>query len=447
MVNVGPDITIRAGEPMMLQAQSNSPTPVTWQQTAGPDVRWLAGAGASRSFIAPGVMQATPLSFTATADGVSDTLTATIEPCSQGNDALFEECLAPMAGGFLAYESSTRQGQRFHYENSGDHHVQWQWVDSGDSNHGRVLEVSWNANDPNGSEEARGWFGLAVAGLGATEGADLSRYATGALSFDLRLTYHEQPSNAAPFIAKMECIHPCSSSEIPLAGAHQSFEWQTYTLPIAQLINSGLDITRVNHAFVIQPDWFNQDHRLTLQIDNIRLSEDYNAPGNEGCPANGAISYTLNQAANPTADQREAYALITTAMDTAVQNYNCYTNLARHLTVQYNPDVATADGSTNGNIRFGSRASMHPVTAMHEIAHTFGAGGAASFRALVVDGVFTGQTATAKLREISGNPNEQLKSDGTHFWPHGLNYIQEGETQQDLINHCLMVEAIYQDIR
>ena len=443
-IDAGPDMTIRAGEVVNLQAQSNSNSAITWQQTSGPDVRWLAGGS---SFIAAGVNQTTALTFRASNAAGSDTLTATVEPCQQDSEMLFGDCLAPLTGGFLAYESSERQGQLFHYENTGDFHVQWQWVDSGDGDHGRVLEVNWNANDPNNSETARGWFGLAMAGLGATEGADLSRYANGALSFDMRLAYHEQPSTAAPFIAKIECIHPCASSEIPLAGAHQSFEWQTYTLPIAQLIASGLDIDRVNHVFVIQPDWFNQQQRLTIQLDNIRLTPEYTAPGNEGCPANGAVSYTLNQAANPTADQREAYALITTAMDAAVQNYNCYTNLARHLTVQYNPDVATADGSTNGNIRFGSRASMHPVTAMHEIAHTFGAGGAASFRALVVDGIFTGPIATAKVREIAGNNTEQLKSDGTHFWPHGLNYIHEGGTQQDLINHCLMVEAIYQDIR
>jgi hypothetical protein len=88
---------------------------------------------------------------------------------------------------------------------------------------------------------------------------------------------------------------------------------------------------------------------------------------------------------------------------------------------------------------------MHPVTAMHEIAHVFGVG-ATKFRTLISGGVFTGPKATAKLREISGVAADQIKTDGTHFWPHGLNYISEGKTQQDLINHCNVVQAMVADL-
>jgi hypothetical protein len=107
--------------------------------------------------------------------------------------------------------------------------------------------------------------------------------------------------------------------------------------------------------------------------------------------------------------------------------------------------VQTADGNTNGAIRFGSRASMHHVTAMHEIAHTFGVG-FAKFKSLIQNGVFTGRLTTAKAREISGDAGVQIKSDGTHFWPYGLNYVSEGRTQQDLTDHCLIVQAIVEDL-
>src|SRR5690606_35520157 len=137
-------------------------------------------------------------------------------------------------------------------------------------------------------------------------------------------------------------------------------------------------------------DWFNQEQNVTVQIDNIRLTKNYTPPDpGEGCIARGNVTYTLARAANPTADQRDAYNLISAAMDTAVKNYNCYTNLSRHLNVSYNPSVATADDSTNGSIRFGSRASMHHVTAMHEIAHVFGVG-FTDFRALLQNAIYTG---------------------------------------------------------
>lgn len=401
-------------------------------------------------FVAPDVRQPTSLQFelVATAGGIqaSDTVTVDVQPCAAGGETLFDDCIAPGFGPWLAYESSERTGQLFHYAGEGDYHVQWRPVDSGDSARGTVMEIRWNANDPNHQENGRGWFGLALPGNAATAGADLSAYLDGAISFDMRLIYHGQPNAAAPFIFKMECVHPCVSAELPIREGHTSFDWQTHTYTVRELVASGLNLSKVNHVFVIQPDWFNQEQDVTVQIDNIRLSTRYTPPPPiDGCPARGNVTYSLARAANPNADEQEAYRLITTAMDTAVENYNCYTNLSRHLNVSYNPGVATADGSTNGSIRFGSRASMHHVTAMHEVAHTFGVG-FAKFKSLIQNGVFTGPITTAKAREISGDSSLQIKSDGTHFWPYGLNYISEGRTQQDLIDHCVIVQAIVQDL-
>src|SRR5512142_611986 len=77
-----------------------------------------------------------------------------------------------------------------------------------------------------------------------------------------------------------------------------------------------------------------------------------------GCPVTGHITYTLNRAANPTADQSAAYALITTAMDQALGVYNCYANVTKALSVSYDPSVSTADGNFNGSIRFGAKNTM-----------------------------------------------------------------------------------------
>lgn len=165
------------------------------------------------------------------------------------------------------------------------------------------------------------------------------------------------------------------------------------------------------------------------------------------CPAEGHVTYTLDRAPNPTPDQQSAYEAITAAMDHAVEYYNCYTNIEKELFVSYNPDVQTADGNVNGSIRFGSRASMQFVTAAHEIAHTVGIA-YYGFADLAPDDtkIWTGPIAVAKLREITGDPAAVLYADNTHFWPYGLNYETEYESEADLINHCLMVVAIRADL-
>ncbi len=163
------------------------------------------------------------------------------------------------------------------------------------------------------------------------------------------------------------------------------------------------------------------------------------------CPMTGSVTYTLVQAARPNAQQQAAYDAITEAMDTAVEYYNCYTDIEKELRVQYEPSVPTADGNVNGSIRFGSQASMNHITAMHEIAHTVGIGSGA-FGALVVNGIFTGVEATNQLREITGNPGDELHADSMHFWPYGLNYTSEVTSTDDLVNHCKMVVAIRRDM-
>jgi len=163
------------------------------------------------------------------------------------------------------------------------------------------------------------------------------------------------------------------------------------------------------------------------------------------CPASGSVRYSLVRVAAPSAEQSAAYERIARAMDTAIAKYNCYTNLSRSLRVEYVPSVATADGNTNGNIRFGAQASMNFVTAMHEIGHTFGVGGS-EFKSRVRDGRFDGPVATAEIRRLSGKADELVHSDGTHFWPYGLNYEREYERESDAEAHCQMVVAIRTDL-
>jgi hypothetical protein len=164
------------------------------------------------------------------------------------------------------------------------------------------------------------------------------------------------------------------------------------------------------------------------------------------CTPTGHVTYTLAKAANPTADQKSAYDAITCAMDGAVAYYNCNTTITKQLNVTYNPDVPTADGAYNGSVRFGGRDYMECATGMHEIAHAVGVGTAPKWSTYSVGGVFTGETAIAQLRAITGIKDDVVHSDTQHFWPYGLNYASEAKSTADLIDHCLMVTAIRKDL-
>lgn len=158
------------------------------------------------------------------------------------------------------------------------------------------------------------------------------------------------------------------------------------------------------------------------------------------------VTYTLHKSANPTADEQDAYKRITTVMDSAVKLYNTYSNLSKFINVYYAPGVPTAEASSNGDLRFGeNRSYMVVPTAMHEMAHTMGVGTTSEYAATCVDGVFRNDKVQAKLREMDG-PNAELHCDRQHIWPYGLNQASEAKSEQDLINHVILVETIYQQL-
>lgn len=162
--------------------------------------------------------------------------------------------------------------------------------------------------------------------------------------------------------------------------------------------------------------------------------------------AQGNVTYTLHKSTNPTEDELDAYAKIEAAMDSATYLYNKYTTLSKKINVYYNTGVPTAEANFDGVISFGSnRSYMVVITAMHEMGHVFGVGTTNEYKNMIVDGVFTGPLATAKIKEIDGE-GALVKGDGTHFWPYGLNYSSEVKSEEDLIRHCLIVDALYKDL-
>lgn len=152
----------------------------------------------------------------------------------------------------------------------------------------------------------------------------------------------------------------------------------------------------------------------------------------------GQLTWTLTSTGVPA----DVQTRITNAMNAACARYNAGANWpARTLTVEYNTGVPTADGSTNGNIRFGSNASYQAVrTAMHEIGHTYGVGLSSGWNANISGGLFVGTIAVDAIRSFDG-PNAVINTGGGHFWPYGLNYDNEW-SEANAYRHVKMIWAM-----
>jgi hypothetical protein len=168
------------------------------------------------------------------------------------------------------------------------------------------------------------------------------------------------------------------------------------------------------------------------------------APAPREQVAAATITWTLERASKPTADQQAAYTLITSAMNAAVARYNNLSDLGKSITVRYDTGVPTADGNLNGTIRFGgNRSYMTERTALHEIAHTIGVGTSSGWSSLGGSGTWAGAQATALVRQFDGS-SAKLSTGGGHFWPYGLNYENEfSGTAAD--RHVQIVAAMVRD--
>jgi hypothetical protein len=156
-----------------------------------------------------------------------------------------------------------------------------------------------------------------------------------------------------------------------------------------------------------------------------------------------AITWKLQKAPNPTADQADAYRRIEKAMTLAVARYR---KLAKRpnkaIKVTYTPGVKTADSNIGGNLRFGgNKAFMNERTALHEISHTLGIGLTKTWdRRCKANNWPT----AGKLLKTWDGPNAKINCGGQHIWPYGLNY--DGEMSETNANrHCQLIDAMLAD--
>ncbi len=170
----------------------------------------------------------------------------------------------------------------------------------------------------------------------------------------------------------------------------------------------------------------------------------------DGCPFSGNVTYQLN---NPETWPENVVQLITEAMDGATFYYNCYANLTKSITVNYNAGVPTAQANIDGWLSFGANTGyMQVATAMHEVAHTLGVG-YSPWTELLDEGRFTGAAVNELMQNIPAEERDAddyaqrtyITGDSQHFWPYGLNQAAENKSEWSLINHVRIVAAIQID--
>ena len=141
------------------------------------------------------------------------------------------------------------------WQTAGDH-VDTAVIDSEDSARGKILDVKFKTADQNG-----------VAFIQATGTKNVTAFAAdGYLQFDMKVVNYG--TNTTGIVVKADCVNPCSSGDLAL-GFVADGEWETFQVPVSQMVSGGLDLSKVNTPFIILPTWGSQNG-VHLQLDNIR---------------------------------------------------------------------------------------------------------------------------------------------------------------------------------
>jgi len=391
-------------------------------------------------FIAPITNSFTAIDFQETITG--STQTVEIFPCNQNTGEVYRDCLAVPFGPFRAFTTNT-QGISRSSAISQDGHVQWQHLGQPTTNNqqNKLMEVSWNANNQAQADGSNGVFQFAID----PSANDFQAYTAGAFEFDLKFVKNTDPS--IPFNFRLECGAQCRGDDFIIRPSKFGSQWRKVTVPMYNFAASGVDLTKLS-AGLFWPQWGQQNHQVTVQLDNMRFVKNFEIPKANGwtvndesqCIGTGDVTFEVSPEGEGITEQK--IQQLQQDMTTATAFYNCYTNLKKHVQVSYNSSVPTADAAVGGtNIRFGGSSGAH--TALHELGHSFAAG-TANWRSWIHNGKFMGPRTSALIQAIQNDPNAQIGAKSIHFWPYGMNYQRE-DTQQSRIYHVLIVEAMYKD--
>jgi hypothetical protein len=156
-----------------------------------------------------------------------------------------------------------------YYEGDTTNHVNWAMVDTAETGHDTVVEVTFNADGNDG-----------VFYFQSGQPVDMSSLNAGSLIFDIKVT--DYGSNTSGMVYKVDCTDPCSTGDQVL-GVVGDGEWETITIPVADLITAGLDTSKVNAPLVLFPTWGDQQG-VIFQLDNVRWEKAGTEPGPEPEP-------------------------------------------------------------------------------------------------------------------------------------------------------------------
>lgn len=161
----------------------------------------------------------------------------------------------------------------------------------------------------------------------------------------------------------------------------------------------------------------------------------------------GKMTYTFNKAQNPTAEQLAAYERLQMPIDSGSWYLKNFTSASKHVYLNYDPGVPTADANNEGWMRFGASTGVQNIrTMLHEMNHTLGTGTSAWWSGKIVGGKYQGQHVNALLKKIQNSSTDvQLSGDTQHWWPYGLNQNSEVTSSWDYVYNCLIIEAMRKD--
>lgn len=269
-----------------------------WRQTAGPTATIIdAEDGPSLRLLTPSnAVNGQKLTFHVEHNDAGTITTGAIDialnACDAGPDDMFIDCVAPTFGALRSYEAENDHPDGFvdgvYFNGYGDRHINWEMVDTGEPEHNTVIQLYYGANDPLNEINTNGWFGIGAPddlGPPSSKRTDLSAYADGSISFDVR----QMDGEGGTIGLGLECGWPCTSEHKLITT---TYEWQTVTIALADYVESGIDLSQLDVAFMFREPWWAQ-YAHTYQIDNIRLSQSYSRPTTNE-PARPDSAETIN---------------------------------------------------------------------------------------------------------------------------------------------------------
>ncbi|MBE8717832.1 glycoside hydrolase family 16 protein [Cellvibrio polysaccharolyticus] len=134
-------------------------------------------------------------------------------------------------------------------------HVVTAVVDADEPARGKVVDVQFTSAAQNG-----------IVFFQSTTPYNATALQAGTLSFDINVL--DYGSNTGGLVVKADCVNPCSSGDIPIGRVGEN-GWETITVPVADLVAGGLDLSKIDTPFVLLPLW-GQQQGVHLQLDNIR---------------------------------------------------------------------------------------------------------------------------------------------------------------------------------